>query len=143
MKLWEHPTRSLQSLQKSKTIISIMTIQQAIKEHNSIIDSTCDTIVLVVLGVTILRLIFRLRNKVVRNSSKSISNQGVKMRTKTLNKHQGRDEQQGQRYSREENIKIHRANIFVTTSKPQNDQFLLDLRPTVSIALIPLCSTRF
>ena len=82
MKLWEHPTRSLQSLQRSKTIISIMTIQQAIKMHNSIIDSTCDTIVLIMLGVTILRLIFRLRKKVVRNSSKSISNQGVKMRTK-------------------------------------------------------------
>ena len=61
-----------------------MTIQQAIKMHNSIIDSTYDTIVLVVLGVTILRLIFRLRKKVVRDSSKSIANQGVKMRTKTL-----------------------------------------------------------
>ena len=84
MKLWEHPTRSLQSLQRCKIIISIMTIQQAIKVHNSIIDSTCDTIVLVVLGVTILRLILRLRKKVMRNSSKSISNQGVKMRTKTL-----------------------------------------------------------
>ena len=84
MKVWEHPTRSLQSLQRFKTIISIMTIQQAIKMHNSIIDSTCDTIVLVVLGVTILRLIFRLHKKVVRNSSKSISNQGVKMRTRTL-----------------------------------------------------------
>ena len=84
MKLWEHPTRSLQSLQRCKTIISIMTIQQAIKVHNSIIDSTCVTIVLVVLGVTILRLIFRLCKKVMRNSSKSISNQGMKMRTKTL-----------------------------------------------------------
>ena len=52
--------------------------------HNSIIDSTCDTIVFIVLGVTILRLIFRLRKKVTRDSSKSISNQGVKMRTKTL-----------------------------------------------------------
>ena len=82
MKLWEHPTRSLQSLQRYKTIISIMTIQQAIKVHNSIIDSTCDTIVLIILGVTILRLIFRLRKKVVRDNSKSISNQGVKMRTK-------------------------------------------------------------
>ena len=51
--------------------------------HNSIIDSTCDTIVFIVLGVTILRLIFRLRKKVMRNSSKSISNQGVKMRTKS------------------------------------------------------------
>ena len=61
-----------------------MTIQQAIKMHNSIMDSTCDTIVLIVLGVTILRLIFRLRKKLVRNSSKSISNQGVKMRTKTF-----------------------------------------------------------
>ena len=51
--------------------------------HNSIIDSTCDTIILIVLGVTILRLIFRLRKKVMRNSSKSISNQGVKMRIKS------------------------------------------------------------
>ena len=84
MKLWEHPTKSLQSLQRFKTIISIITIQQALKVHNSIIDSTCDTIVLIVVGVTILRLIFRLHKKVVRNSSKSISNQGVKMRTKTL-----------------------------------------------------------
>ena len=84
MKLWEHPTRSLQSLQRFKTIISIMIIQQAIKVHNSIIDSTCDTIVLIVLGVTILSLVFRLRKKVVRNSSKSVSNQGVEMRTKTL-----------------------------------------------------------
>ena len=84
MKLWEHPTRSLQSLERCKTIISIMIIQQAIKEHNSIIDSTCDTIVLVVLGVTILRLIIRLRKKVMRSSSKRISNQGVEMRTKTL-----------------------------------------------------------
>ena len=92
MKLWEHPTSSLQSLQRFKTIITIMTIQQAIKMHNSIIDSTCDTIVLIMLGVTIPRLIFILRKKVVRNSSKSISNQEVKMRTKTLNKHQGRDE---------------------------------------------------
>ena len=83
MKLWEHLTRSLQTLQRDKTIISIMTIQQAIKVHNSIIESTCDTIVFIVLGVTVLRLIFRLRKKVVRNSSKSISNQGVKMRTKT------------------------------------------------------------
>ena len=82
MKLWEHPTRSLQSLQRFKTIISIMIIQQAIKIHNSIIDSTCDTIVLIMLGVTILRLIFRLRKKVMRNSSKSISNQGVKRITK-------------------------------------------------------------
>ena len=84
MKLWEHPTRLLHSLQRFKTIISIMTIHQAIKVHYSIINSTCDTIVLVVVGVTILRLIFRLRKKVVRNSSKSISNQGAKMRTKTL-----------------------------------------------------------
>ena len=83
MKLWEHPIRSLQSLQRFKTIISIMTIQQAIKMHNSIVDSTCDTIVFIMLGVTILRLIFRLRKKVMRDSSKSISNQGVKMRTKT------------------------------------------------------------
>ena len=83
MKLWEHPTRSLQSLQRFKTIISIMTIQQAIKMHNSIIDSTCDTIVLIVPGITILRLIFRLRKKVMRDSSKSISNTGVKMRTKS------------------------------------------------------------
>ena len=83
MILWEHPTRSLQSLQRFKTIISIMTIQQAIKIHNSIIDSTCDTIVLIMLGVTIRRLIFRLLKKVTRDSSKSISNQGVKMRTKT------------------------------------------------------------
>ena len=52
--------------------------------HNSVIDSPCDTIVLIVLEVTILRLIFRLRKKVVRDSSKSISNQGVKMRTKTF-----------------------------------------------------------
>ena len=84
MKLWEHPTRSLQSLQKSKTNINIMTNQQTIKVYNSIIDSTRDTIVLVVLGVTILRLIFRLRKKVMWDSSKSISNQGVKMRIKTL-----------------------------------------------------------
>ena len=84
MKLWGHPTRSLQSLQKSKTIISIMTVQQSSKGAHSIIDSTCDTIVLIILGVTILRLIFRLRKKVVRNSSKSISNQGVKMITKSL-----------------------------------------------------------
>ena len=84
MKLWEHPTKSLQSLQRYKTIISIMIIQQAIKMHNSIIDSTYDNIVLIMLGVTILRLIFRLRKKVVRNSSKSISNQGVKMITKSL-----------------------------------------------------------
>ena len=84
MKLWGHPTRSLQSLQKSKTSINIMTNQQTIKVHNSIIDSTRDTIVLIVLGVTILRLIFRLRKKVVTDSSKSLSNQGVKMRTKTL-----------------------------------------------------------
>ena len=83
MKLWEHPTRSLQSLQRFKTIIRIMTIQQAIKVHN-FIDPTCDTIVLVVLGVTILRLVFRLRKKVMRNSSKSKSNQGVKMRTTAL-----------------------------------------------------------
>ena len=83
MKLWEHPTRSLQSLERPKTIISIMIIQHAIKMHNSIIDSTCDTIVLIVLGITILRLIFILRKKVMRDSSKSISNQGVKMRTKT------------------------------------------------------------
>ena len=84
MKLWEHPTRSLQSLQRFKTIISIMTTQQAIKVYNSIIDSTCDTIVFIVLGVTILRLVFRLCKNVVMNSSKSISNEGVKMRTKTL-----------------------------------------------------------
>ena len=84
MKLWVHPTRSLPSLQRFKTIISIMTIQQAIKMHNSIIDSTCDTIALIVLGVTILRLVFRLRKKMMRDSSKSISNQGVKMRIRTL-----------------------------------------------------------
>ena len=84
MILWEHPTKSLQSLQRFKIIISIMIIQQAIKIHNSIIDSTYDTIVLIVLGETILRLFFRLRKKVMRNSSKSISNQGMKMRTKTL-----------------------------------------------------------
>ena len=84
MILWEHPIRSLQSLQRFKTIISIMTIQQAIKVHNSTINSTCDTIVLIMLGVTILRLIFRLCKKVVRNSSKGMSNQGVKMRTKIL-----------------------------------------------------------
>ena len=51
--------------------------------HNSIIDSTCDTIVFIVLGVTVLRLVFRLREKVMSNNSKSISNQGVKMRTKS------------------------------------------------------------
>ena len=79
MKLWEHPTRSLQSLQRFKTIISMMTIQQSIKMHNSIIDSTCDTIALIILGVTFLRLFFRLCKKVVRNSSKSISYQEVKM----------------------------------------------------------------
>ena len=84
MKLWEHPTRSLHSLQRFKTIISIMTIHQAIKVHYSIINSTCDTIVLMMLGVKILRLIFILRKKVVRNSSKGMSNQGVEMRTKIL-----------------------------------------------------------
>ena len=84
MKLWGHPTRSLQSLQKSKTSISIMIIQQTIKMHNSIIDSTCDTIVLIMLGVTILRLIFKLCKRVMRNRSKSMSNQGVEMRTKAL-----------------------------------------------------------
>ena len=83
MKLWEHPTRSLQSLQRFKTTISIMTTQQTIKMHNSIINSPCDTIVLIAPGITILRLIFRDRKKVARSSSKSISNQGVKMRTKT------------------------------------------------------------
>ena len=31
MKLWEHPTRSLQSLQRSKASISIMSIQQSNK----------------------------------------------------------------------------------------------------------------
>ena len=51
--------------------------------HNSIIDLTCNTIVLMVLGVTIIILIFRLHKKVMRNSSKSISNQGVKMRIKS------------------------------------------------------------
>ena len=56
---------------------------KALKVHNSIIDSTYDTVILIVLGVTILRLIFRLHKKVMRNSSKSISNQGVKMRTKS------------------------------------------------------------
>ena len=84
MKLWEHPTRSLQSLQRFKTIISIMTIQQSIEMHNSIFDSTCDTIVLIILGVTIIRLFFRSRKKVMRDSSKSITNQEVKMRTKSL-----------------------------------------------------------
>ena len=84
MKLWEHPTRSLQSLQRFKTIISIMTIQQSIEMHNSIFDSTYDTIVLIILGVTILRLFFRSRKKVMRDSSKSITNQEVKMRTKSL-----------------------------------------------------------
>ena len=82
MKLWANPIRSLHSLQRSKTSINIMTIQQAIKMNNSIIDSTCDTIVLTVPGITILRLIFRLCKKVMMNSYKSISNQGVKMRTK-------------------------------------------------------------
>ena len=53
----------------------MITIHQAIKMHNSIFDSTCDTIVFIVLGVKILRLMFRLRKKVVRDSSKSISNQ--------------------------------------------------------------------
>ena len=52
--------------------------------HHSIIDLTYDTIVFIVLGVTIIRLIFRLHKKVMRNSSKSISNQGVRPRTKTL-----------------------------------------------------------
>ena len=84
MKLWEHPTRSLQSLQKSKTSISIMTVQQNNKGAHSIIDSTCETIVLIILGITILRLFFRLRKKVMKNSSKSILNQRVEMRTKTL-----------------------------------------------------------
>ena len=75
-------------------IIAIITKIQHIHKHNdnstsnngahSIIDSTCDTIVLVVLGVTILRLIFKLRKKVKRNSSKSVSNQGMKMRSKIL-----------------------------------------------------------
>ena len=32
MKLWEHPTRSLQSLQRFKAIISTMTIQQDSKD---------------------------------------------------------------------------------------------------------------
>ena len=82
MKLWGHPTRSLQSLQKSKTIISIMTVQQSNKGAHSIIDSTCDTIVLIILGIIILRLILRFRKKVMRNSSKSISNQEMKIRTK-------------------------------------------------------------
>ena len=84
MKLWKHPTRSLQSLQRFKTIISMMTIQQSIKMHNSIIDSTCDTIILIILGIKILRLFFRSRKKVMRDSSKSITNQEVKMRTKSL-----------------------------------------------------------
>ena len=61
-----------------------MTIQQAIKVHYSIINSTYDTIVLMMLGVTILRLIFRLRKKMVRNSSKGMSIQGVEMRTKII-----------------------------------------------------------
>ena len=84
MKLWEHPTRSLQSLQRFKTSISIMTTQQSNKGAHSIIDSTYDTIVLIILRITILRLILRFHKKVMRNSSKSISNQGVMMRIKTL-----------------------------------------------------------
>ena len=73
-------------------IIAIITKIQNNHKHNDnstsnkgaqlIIDSTCDTNVLIVLGLTILRPIFRLRKKVMRNSSKYISNQGVKMRTK-------------------------------------------------------------
>jgi hypothetical protein len=42
-----------------------------IEQYTSNIDSTCDTIVLIKLGVTILRLIFRLHKKVVRNGSKA------------------------------------------------------------------------
>ena len=73
-----------------------MTNQRTIKTHNSIIDSTCDTIVLVVLWVTILRLIFRLHNKVVRNSFKSISrgedeNKDFKISTKVEINRKGRD----------------------------------------------------
>ena len=56
-----------------------MITQQTIKMHNSIIGSTYDTIVLIMLGVTILRLIFRLRKKVVRNSSKDIKSRGEDM----------------------------------------------------------------
>ena len=98
MKLWKHPTRSLQSLQRFKTIISIITIQQAIKIHNSTIDPTCDTIIFITLGVTILRLIFKLCKKVMRNSSKSISNHGgedenkdFKISTKVEMNSKGRD----------------------------------------------------
>ena len=66
--------------------------------HNSIIDSTYDTIVLIVLGITILRLVFRLRKKVVRNCSKSIlksgsedENKNYKITTKVEMNSKGRD----------------------------------------------------
>ena len=50
--------------------------------HNSIIDSTYDAIVLIVLGVTILRHFFRFRKKVMRNSSKK----HIKSRSEDENK---------------------------------------------------------
>ena len=78
------PNKIIAIITKIQTIISIMINQQAIKMHNSIIDSTYDTIILIVLGVKILRLIFRLRKKVMRNNSNNISNQGVEIRTRTL-----------------------------------------------------------
>jgi hypothetical protein len=47
-----------------------MIIQQAIKVHKTIIDSTCDTIVLFIPRVKIAKLLFRFRKKGVRNGSK-------------------------------------------------------------------------
>ena len=78
MKLWSNSTRSLQSLQRSKSSISIITNQ--LSTHHS----TCDTIVLFIVRVEILKLIFQRRKKVVRKGSNSIANQGVKMRTSTF-----------------------------------------------------------
>ena len=68
----------MQSLQRSKSNISIITNQL------STLHSTCDTIVLFILRVKVLKFIFQRRKKVIRKGSKSIPNQGVKVRTSTF-----------------------------------------------------------
>jgi hypothetical protein len=71
----ENPMRLLQSLQRSKSSINIMITNGTLKVHTSNIESIGNTIVLFIPRVRILKLLFCLHKKVVREDSKSISRQ--------------------------------------------------------------------
>jgi len=137
MKLWRNSTRSLQSLQRSKSNISIITNQL------STLHSTCDINVLFIKGKDPKTYVSKMQEG-VRKGSNSILNQEVKVRTCTF-----KINNKVETNSKNRDIvwmkiaKFIEQGFYKNFKNLKTANFLLGLRPTVNIAQIPLCNTRF